>query len=113
MLGRPCQTHRCAPVVQAQAHVRDAELVEQPVDERDVAGQGVVEVAALAAAAEAGQVDGDPAAERQDVGPVVRARRQSVQIQDRHSVVAGTPKEDGLAVELDRLLVRVWQGRGR
>ena len=63
LAARPREPDRRAPVVHAQPHPIDLQRVEQPVDERDVAGERVVEVAALAAAPEAGQVGGDPAAE--------------------------------------------------
>ena len=49
----------------------------------------IVGVAALAAASEAGQVDRDPAAERERREPVERARRQAVEVEDRDVVVAG------------------------
>jgi hypothetical protein len=49
--------------VHAQPHAVELEVVEQAVDERDVPGERVEEVAALAAAPEARQVDGDAAAE--------------------------------------------------
>ena len=74
-------------------------------------GEGVVEVPALAAAPEARQVDRDPAAELERTEPVKRRGRQAVQVEDRHGVtcafqagIARAPQEDGLVVELDRLL---------
>ena len=72
-----------------------------------MAGERVVEVAALAAAPEAGQVDGDAAAERERGQPVERARRDAVQEDRRHRVVAGTAQEDRLVVELETVSVTV------
>ena len=54
-------------------------------------GERVVEVPALAAAPEAGQVDGDPAAELERPEPVERRGRQAVQVEDRHRVASTSP----------------------
>ena len=87
---------------QAEPHAVELERVEQAVEEAHVAGERVVEVAALAAATEAGQVDGDAAAERERGHPVEGARADAVQEDRRHRVVARATQEHRLVVELER-----------
>ena len=102
LLGRPRQPDGRAPVVAAQPHTVELEAIQQSVEEAHVPRERVVEVAALAAATEARQVDGDPATQRERRQPVERARPDGVQEDRRHRVVAGPPQEHGLVVELEK-----------
>ena len=70
----PQQADR-APVVDDEPDAVDAGEVEEALDEGVVAGHREVAVAALARAAEAGQVGRQAAGAAQEGHPVVRARR--------------------------------------
>ena len=93
-----------APAVQATTARGRPPPRRAPFHEVDVAGHRVVELPAFAAAAEAGQVDRDPAGRGQRRTPIVRARGDAVQVEDRPP--SSRARRRRLAGRrLDRLLV--------
>ena len=65
-----------------------SQLGEEPLDESGQAVERVVEVAALARAAEPDQIGRDPTGTGEELDPVVRARRNPVEVQRRHARAA-------------------------
>ena len=96
--GRP-------PAVSDQGHLGNGEAVEELLHEQRVGRQRVVEVAGLARAPEAGQVRGQAAGELEQRRPVVRARRDAVQVEDLAAECRSAAVEDGGSGDWDRVLV--------
>jgi len=88
-----------APVVHEHAHALDAAIVQEALDEPVVLRDRVGERAGLARAAEAGQVRGHAAAEREHRQPVIRVRRHPVQVERNGAARAGGVTRRGLAPE--------------
>jgi hypothetical protein len=107
---------RRAPVVDDELDALGAGDVEEALHEARVALHGEVAVAALRAAPEAGQVGRQATGAGQEGQPVVRARRDAVEV-ERGAVSAGrhgrAAPEEGLAVELRAVLADLGHARGR
>ena len=89
-----------APVVHDEAVALDAHVLEEALEEVPIAGDRVVEVGALAGAAEPGQVGRQAPGPLEERHPVVRARRDAVQVQHRGAVARCAAPEDRLAVDV-------------
>ena len=107
-LGMTCGEREAdgdAPVVGDELDRVDVHLGQEPLEEPGEPRERVVEVAALPGAPEPDQVGRDPTREGEELDPVVRARRNPVEIQNRHARRLCGAVEDGRLVEVDRVLV--------
>jgi hypothetical protein len=89
------ETDGYPPVVGDELHRVDPNLGEEALDEARQPRERVVEVATLAGTPEPDQVGRDSAGPGEELDPVVRARRNPVEVQHRHAGSACAPVEHG------------------